>query len=98
MQSFKTAEFERMSGKLRAVRSDIKHHLKYWIVDANGRKLYPPYCISKGHKDAPGFVTEKVRKALYLSQDEFRILIGCGMDRDEYLTIRRQRDSGSYGA
>ncbi len=85
MQSFKTSEFERMSTKLRAVKSDVSHHLKYWIVDANGKKLYPPYSISKGRKDAPAFVTEKVRKALFLNQDEFRTLIGCGMDRDEYL-------------
>lgn len=96
MQSFKTAELERMSGKLKAIRSDVSHHLKFWVVDADGKKLYPPYCISKGHKDMPGFVGEKIRKALYLDQEEFRILIGCKMGREEYLTIRRQRDLGSY--
>jgi hypothetical protein len=97
MQSFKTVEFEQMSNKLKAVKSDVSHHLKYWIVDSNGKRLYPPYSISKGRKDAPGFVTEKVRKALFLDKDEFRGLIACRMNRDEYLRIRRTRDIGSYG-
>lgn len=91
MKTVKTAEMERVFDKLKVMERPSDHHRSGFIVDDDGKKLFPPVFFSKGRKDIGPFVADKIRKSFLLTQREFSVLISCRMSRLEYLSLRRSR-------
>ena len=89
MANYKTRQAVSMFKKLKIKKTDVNHHVKGFIIDDNGKKLYPPVFVSKGLKELPVAVESKLRKSLKLSKDEFHELISCHMSRDQYLARRK---------
>jgi len=82
----------RVFDKLKLQRSKSTHHVRGFLVH-EGRKLYPPIHISKGKKEVPKFVQDKLRKALFLSRGEFSTLCKCKLSGPDYYSLRLERDS-----
>lgn len=89
--SYKTAQMERVFDKLQVDEKSSKHHRSGFIIDVDGKKLFPPIYFSKGHKDIGPNIARQIQKSLLLHQDEFDTLIRCHMSRTEYLALRRNR-------
>jgi hypothetical protein len=90
--SYKTAQMERVFDKLQVECKPSNHHRSGFIVDDDGKKLFPPVFFSKGHKDIGPVIANKIRKAMYLDQTSFDELLKCHMSRREYLAYRRTND------
>lgn len=86
--SYKCSEAERMFGKLKVVRSSANHHVKGFVLDLDGKKLFPPIYYNKGRKDLPARIVKKLRVNLGLNDEDFHELISCRMSRAEYLAQR----------
>ena len=91
MKCVKPAEMERVFDKLKVVGRSSTHHRPAFIVDRDGKKLFPPLFFSKGKSEIGPAVTDAIRKSLLLRKDEFGTLVRCRMSRDEYLEIRKSR-------
>lgn len=88
--SYKAAQMERVFEKLQIDCKSSNHHRSGFIVDDNGRKLFPPIYFSKGHNDIGPLIARKIRKAMLLDQSKFDLLLKCHMSRRDYLAARRQ--------
>ena len=87
--TYKTAQMERVFVKLQIEEKSSNHHRSGYVVDDDGKKMFPPIYFSKGRKDIPGPVAKKIRQQMFLSRDEFDQMIGCVMTRKQYLEIRK---------
>jgi len=83
----------KMFTKLKIQNSKSNHHVKGFIIDHNGKKLFPPIFYSKGNKELPARVERNLCKALQINMDQFCELIECHMSREEYLKIRNSNDN-----
>lgn len=86
--SYKCSQAERMFGKLKIARASSNHHVKGFVLDLNGNKLFPPVYFNKGRKDLPARIVKKLKTNLGLNDDDFDELISCRMSRHEYLMRR----------
>ena len=84
---FNTTKAERIFKKLKIHRSSTNKHIKGFIV-YNGERLFPPIYFSKGKKKIHPPITEKIRKSLFLTKDEFKTLSKCTMSYKEYFECR----------
>lgn len=85
---YKRKEGLRVMDKLHVQRTPPDHHIKGFVVNDNGDKLYPPIYLNKSMKDIPPRIAEKLRKSLFLEHDQFDRLMSCTMSRSEYLDTR----------
>lgn len=83
------AELKRIFNKLEIEPKQSTHHVAGWLV-VDGKKILALH-YSRGHKDMPGHVPHRFRKALHLKTDEFQVFKRCRMDKDEYLELLRER-------
>jgi len=84
---------ERVFTKLQIQEKSSTHHRSGFIVDENGRKLFPPIFFSKGDKDIGANICRKLRNALFLDSDSFDTLMRCRMSRAQYLETRARQAS-----
>ena len=89
--TYKTRQAASMFEKLKVQRTRTNHHIKGHVITDFGEKLWPPIYFNKGGGDLPIRISEKMRRNLYLSKDDFHQLITCKMSRSEYLELRRCR-------
>jgi hypothetical protein len=93
MASYKTSQAERVFNKLEVEEGGSDHHRRGFIIDeASGRKLFPPVYFNKGRGDIYPKLATKMRRALFLDQNEFDELMRCSMKKSAYFEIRRRRD------
>jgi hypothetical protein len=85
-----TRDTERIFKKLQIEVVSCKHHVRGFLV-VDGRRVLPLH-YSNGRKDLPGSVPHLFRKALHLTVEEFAVMVGCTMGRDEYVELLKQRN------
>jgi hypothetical protein len=88
MANYTTRQAISMFEKLKVQNGTSNHHIKGFIIDDDGRKLFPPIYVSKGNKELPRHVEKNLAACLKLGPEHFRLLITCKMSRTEYLQIR----------
>jgi hypothetical protein len=84
-----TNDAARVLRKLGVELTECKHHVRGFLT-VNDKKVLPVH-YSFGKKDLPGDIPHRFRRSLSLSQDEFCVLVGCSMTRDQYLTLLRAK-------
>lgn len=92
--TYKTAQMERVFLKLQIDEKSSKHHRSGFVIDDDGKKLFPPLYFSKGHKDIPAAVARKIRQQMFLNTDEFDSMVRCVMSRKQYLELRKASSRG----
>jgi hypothetical protein len=84
-----TTQAGKVLNKLRFELVRCKHHVRGFMV-VNGKKLFPVH-YSFGRKSMPGDIPERFRRSLYLSTEEFGVLLSCRMDYQSYISLLRQK-------
>ena len=87
--TLKTAEAERIFGKLKLVEKRKGYHVRGYLY-FRGR-LIAVAQYSHGNKDLPGRVPTRFRESLYLSEQEFLPMKRCTMKLPEYLDLLRSK-------
>lgn len=93
MPNYKSHQAEKMFEKLKIENGSSNHHIRGFLIDDTGKKLFPPLFFSKGNKELPKRVENNLRKSLKLKAEEFNKLITCHMSRPEYMKLRKLYDS-----
>jgi len=84
-----TSDAQRVLKKLKFELSDCKHHVRgFFTID--GKKVFAVH-YSFGSKALPGNVSHLFRKSLHLSEEEFREMVACYIDRAGYELILQER-------
>lgn len=65
------------------------HHLIGWFI-YKGRKILKTR-ISFGKGEIPGNVEDKIRGQLKLKKKEFRELIDCSLNKEDYIEILKNK-------
>ncbi len=78
--------------KLGLKRSNATHHIRGFLIDPKGIKLFPPLSVNKGSGDLPPRIQRKLQKGLRLDDSEFNELFRCSMKKNEYFKIRESRE------
>src|SRR4051794_3375577 len=89
MNQVKTSEVARAFNKLQVEQIECKHHVRGFVV-VDGVRIFPVH-FSRGRKELPMSVGHLLRKSLYLTDEEFRNLIGCSLSREAYFDILRNK-------
>jgi hypothetical protein len=79
----------RILTKLAVELTQCKHHVRGFVC-LDGRRLFPVH-FSFGNKDLPGNVPHLFRRSLHLTLDEFEVLRGCSMTREQYFELLRRK-------
>lgn len=85
----KKKDAQKVFSKLQVSERRSTHHVA-GVVEVDGVLTIPVY-YSHGRGDMPGRVGDKFRKSLFVSEDEFRQLVGCTMPRDGWQALVRER-------
>jgi hypothetical protein len=89
MMRYSLEQLERLFDRLEIDGLDRRDLRSGYLIDEQGKKLFPPLSFSRASGTVSGVELELLQRQLFLSDYDFDRLMRCEMTRREYFERRR---------